>query len=759
MMQNFSSQNARHFPQQQLQADLLVAGGGLAGVCAALAAARDGLQVVLIQDRPVLGGNASSEVRLWANGATSHMGNNNRWAREGGIMGEIMEENLWRNKEGNPVLFDMVLLDIVQAQPGLTLLLNTVVSDVEKSGRRLNAVQAFNAINQMRYHVRASQFIDASGDGVLGYLAGAVHRIGAETVEEFGEKMAPGEHFGHKLGHSIYFYTKRTTQPVRFVPPSFALKEITAIPRYKRLTSDLNGCDLWWLEWGGRLDTVHESETIKWELWKIVWGVWDYIKNSGEFPDADTLTIEWVGLIPGKRESRRFLGDTLLCQQDIIEQRDHYDAVAYGGWSIDLHPADGVYSEHDGCRQFHSKGTYTIPFRALYSQSLDNLLLTGRLISATHVAFGSARVMCTCGVLGEVVGRAAAICHQQQLTPAQLAQPERVPKLQQQLLRQGAFIPRQVLKNPVNHARIDVSSTLQLSTLPADAGWHALQSRCALLLPLKAGERLPALSLPLRAAQAQKLQISLLTSDNPANTCGDRPLASQTITVNEQGNYRLSFDYRADVDRYLFIAFEENPAIEVALTHQRLPGVMMVFNSLNPRVAKRTRQINDGDYGVDEFDFWLPRRAPHQILLAFALETPLKLWHRDYLLNGKLRPEQHTNCWVPALDDVQPNVTWRWDERQQAQQITLMFDNDFDHAMETVQMGHAQAVTPHCTTHYRLWLDEMLLEEVTDNHHSLCHHPVPPGVSFRQIRLELIASAGAVPALYGLHLHQKAAMP
>lgn len=753
MMQTFSTQNERHFPQQRLQAELLIVGGGLAGVCAALAAARDGLDVVLIQDRPVLGGNASSEVRLWANGATSHMGNNNRWAREGGIMGEIMEENLWRNKEGNPVLFDMVLLDIVQAQPGVTLLLNTVVTDIEKSGRRLLSVQAFNAINQTRYQVSATQFIDASGDGVLGYQAGAAHRVGAESVEEFGEKMAPGENFGHKLGHSIYFYTKRTAQPVRFVAPSFALKEITAIPRYKRLSSELNGCDLWWLEWGGRLDTVHESETIKWELWKIVWGVWDYIKNSGEFPDADNLTIEWVGLIPGKRESRRFLGETMLCQQDIIEQRDHYDAVAYGGWSIDLHPADGVYSEHDGCRQFHSKGTYTIPFRALYSQSLDNLLLTGRLISATHVAFGSARVMCTCGVLGEVVGRAAALCQQQQITPAELAQPERVGQLQQHLLRQGAFIPRHPLANPAREAYVTVSSTLELRALPADAGWQPMQSRCALLLPLKAGERLPAISVQLRAANAQKLQVSLLTSANPANTCGDCQLSTQSITVTEQGTYRLSFDYRAECDRYLFIAFEENAAIEVALTSQRLPGVMMVFNSLNPRVAKRTRQINDGDYGVDEFDFWLPRRAPQQILLAFALETPLQLWHGDYLLNGKLRPEQHTNCWVPAQDDTHPNVSWHWNEPQQAKHITLLFDNDFDHAMETVQMGHAQAVTPHCTTHYRVWLDEMLLADVTENHHSLCHHLVPEGVSFSQIRLELLASAGALPALYGLHLH------
>ena len=758
-MQTLSTQDARRFPEQSLHADLVVVGGGLAGVCAALAAARDGLQVVLIQDRPVLGGNASSEVRLWANGATSHMGNNNRWAREGGIMGELMEENLWRNKEGNPVLFDLVLLDWVQAQQGLTLLLNTVVSDIEKSGRRLQAVHAFNAINQTWYRVAAEQFIDASGDGVLGYLAGAAHRVGAESPEEFGEKMAPGEHFGHKLGHSIYFYTKRTAQPVRFVAPSFALKEIAAIPRYKRLTSDLNGCDLWWLEWGGRLDTVHQSEAIKWELWKIVSGVWDYIKNSGEFPDAETLTLEWIGLIPGKRESRRFMGDVLLCQQDIIEQRDHYDAVAYGGWSIDLHPADGVYSAHDGCRQFHSKGTYTIPFRALYSQSLDNLLLTGRLISATHVAFGSARVMCTCGVLGEVVGRAAALCQQRHLTPRQLAGPDNIALLQQQLLRQGAYIPRQQLNDPARGADVSVSSTLELRALPADGGWLALASRCALLLPLKAGERLPAITVQLRAARPQPLQVSLLTSEQPTNTCGDRTLATQTLSVSGQASYQLNFDYCADTDRYLFIAFDQQPEVEVALTRQRLPGVMMVFNSLNPRVAKRTRQINDGDYGVDEFDFWLPRRAPHQIQLAFALDAPLRLWHRDALLNGKLRPEGHTNCWVPAADDSQPCVSWQWQSAQQASHLTLLFDNDFDHAMETVQMGHAEAVTPHCTTHYRLWLDDRLLAEVSDNHHSLRHHAIPDGVSFQQIRLELLASAGALPALYGLHLHQKAAMP
>ena len=150
-MKYFPRRDARTFPVAQLQTDLLVAGGGLAGLCAALAAARDGLKVVLIQDRPVLGGNASSEVRLWANGATSHMGNNNRWAREGGIMGEILEENLWRNKEGNPVMFDLLLLDLAKSQPGLTLLLNTAVYEVVAHEQCIHQVKAFNPINETFY--------------------------------------------------------------------------------------------------------------------------------------------------------------------------------------------------------------------------------------------------------------------------------------------------------------------------------------------------------------------------------------------------------------------------------------------------------------------------------------------------------------------------------------------------------------------------------------------------------------------------------
>jgi hypothetical protein len=296
----------RDFRTEHLDADLVIVGGGIAGTCAAITAARAGIRVVLVQDRPVLGGNGSSEVRLWVLGATAHMFNNNRWSREGGVIDEILVENMYRNPEGNAVIFDTVLLEKAVSESNITLLLNTTAIAAAMDGDRIGAVTAFCSQNSTRYELTAPLFCDASGDGVLGFLAGAAYRMGAESTEEFGELFAPDESFGGLLGQSIYFYSKDVGVPVAFVPPAYALQDISEIPRWRSFTTKVQGCRLWWIEYGGRLDTVHDTEAIKWELWKIVYGVWNHLKNSGDFPEAETLTLEWVGLIPGKRESRRF---------------------------------------------------------------------------------------------------------------------------------------------------------------------------------------------------------------------------------------------------------------------------------------------------------------------------------------------------------------------------------------------------------------------------------------------------------------------
>ena len=157
------------------------------------------------------------------------------------------------------------------------------------------------------------------------------------------------------------------------------------------------------------MDTVHDNERIRDELWSVIYGIWDYIKNSGKF-DADKMTLEWVGAIPGKREYRRFLGDYMLNQNDIIAQEPFEDRIAFGGWSIDLHPPQGMYSAESGSKHLYSDGIYHIPFRSLYSSNVRNMMFAGRDISATHVAFGTTRVMATCAVIGEAAGSGAALC-------------------------------------------------------------------------------------------------------------------------------------------------------------------------------------------------------------------------------------------------------------------------------------------------------------------------------------------------------------
>ncbi|HLA85621.1 MAG TPA: FAD-dependent oxidoreductase, partial [Thermoguttaceae bacterium] len=225
----------RDLPIRHLEADLAVVGGGWAGVCAAVTAARAGSRVVLVQDRPVLGGNASSEIRMVVLGATASGANNNRWAREGGLVDELLLENVYRNPQGNAVFGDSLLLDVVHCEPNVTLLLDTAVWDVTKSSpERIEAVRGFSALDQTVYEVRAPLFCDASGDGIVGFLAGAAFRMGAEEKSEFDEPLAPDEAYGSLLGHTIYFRTKDAGGPVPFVRPSFAIADVTQIARWER---------------------------------------------------------------------------------------------------------------------------------------------------------------------------------------------------------------------------------------------------------------------------------------------------------------------------------------------------------------------------------------------------------------------------------------------------------------------------------------------------------------------------------------------
>lgn len=545
------------FHTVELSTDFVVVGGGISGVCAAITAARQGMKVVLIQDRPVLGGNGSNEIRLWMLGATSHMGNNNRWAREGGVIDEIMVENTYRNPEGNPIIFDTVMLDKVMSEENITLLLNTCVYEVEKSTNKIiKSVRGFCSQNSTMYEVSAPLFCDASGDGLVGFLSGAPYRMGAESREEFGEKFAPTEDYGELLGHSLYFYTKDVGQPVKYMAPSYALDVTKTVPRFRSFNAREHGCKLWWVEYGGNLDTVHDTEQIKWELWKVIYGAWDYIKNSGKYPEAENLTLEWVGCIPGKRESRRFEGDYMLVQQDIIEQRFHEDAVSYGGWSIDLHPAAGVFGEESSCNQWHSKGVYQIPYRCLYSKGIDNLFLAGRIISVSHVAFGSTRVMTTSAHSAQAVGMAAAICLKENLSPREVYSKGRIAELQRKLSRMGQYIPQIDINDPENlvtKATLSASSEYHLKGFPADGEMQVLDESVAQMIPLKAGDGLKGIKVQLSASEETSLEVELRISSKPFNHTPDIVLESKLFPLRS-GNQQLELNFDAVVpyEQYAF---------------------------------------------------------------------------------------------------------------------------------------------------------------------------------------------------------------
>lgn len=741
----------RHLKTYQYHADLIVTGGGLAGVCCAVAAAREGISVILVQDRPVLGGNSSSEVRLWVLGATSHMGNNNRWAREGGVADEIMTENMWRNPDGNPLIYDTILLEKVTSEPNIRLLLNTAVFEVtKKDADVIDQVKAFCSQNSTLYELKAPLFCDASGDGIVGFLAGAAFRMGAESESEFGEKFAPSTEYGELLGHSLYFYTKDTGRPTVFVPPAYALKDITTIPKYKRINSQDHGCQLWWIEYGGRLDTVHETETIKWELWKVVYGIWDYIKNSGLFPEAETMTLEWVGQIPGKRESRRFEGDYMLRQQDIIEQREHHDAVAYGGWSIDLHPADGVFSEKPSCNQWHSKGLYQIPYRCFYSHNISNLFLAGRIISASHVAFGSSRVMGTGACGAQAVGIAAVLCRQYQVQPRELLKEEWLNELQSRLLRRGQYIPRVTPVDKydlVREGAITVSSEYVLRLLHPDGTSIHLNAAMGQMLPFKAGS-IPSVTVYADAKEDTVLQVSLRTSSKQVHHTPDVILQELVIPLKRGAQaVPVSFDVILHEDNYVFLCFMKNDAVSLRSSSERISGVLSVFNKTNPAVSNYGAQTPPEDIGVEAFEFWCPERRPAGKNLAMDIPSGIALFGAGNVRNGINRPTHQPNIWLAAKEDADPKLTVSWEDKKIIREIELVFDADFDHPMENVIYHHPERAMPFCVNDFVICNDrnEPVIK-VTDNHQSLQRIILKEPVETSKLTFHLKGTHGGTPA-------------
>lgn len=457
--------------------DFVVVGGGLSGICAAIAAARHGVKTALVHSRHVLGGNASSEIRMHICGASENMAKPD--LEEGGILYELMLENKSINNYFNFSLWDMVLYSKVKKEENLTLFLNTSMEDCECENGKISKIFAYQQTTETRWIINGKIFADCTGNGTLGYLSGAEYRIGSEAKSEFDEPHAPMEKNNERMGNTLLFKAVDRGQSINFKRPDFAKTFTEEQLKYRshssvRKNEKKEGADekymllasagskqvdygYWWIELSGKSeDIIDEFEEIRDDLVACVYGVWDHIKNVGEH-GAENYDLEWVGMMPGTRESRRLVGDYILNENDILENKIFDDAVAYGGWAMDVHTPNGLYDFDKMPSQIIAfEGSYTIPFRSYYSKNIKNLMMAGRNISASRLAMSSTRVMGTCAIGGQAVGTAAAICLRYDCEPKGVL--NHINELQQILLKDDCYIP-----NIVNKDENDIAKTAKIS--------------------------------------------------------------------------------------------------------------------------------------------------------------------------------------------------------------------------------------------------------------------------------------------------------
>lgn len=409
--------------------DLCIVGGGISGLCCALAAARHGIKVVLMHDRPVLGGNASSEIRMSIGGAH---GKDNR---ESGIVEEIILENYYKNPGLKFTLHDGILYEKAMAEENLTLLLNTSSLDAVMSGSAIKSVKGWQSNAETFHIVEAKYFADCSGDSILAPLTGAEYTYGREAKSDFNETIPPDVADKKTMGMSCLIQTRETDHKVDFIPPEWAYKyESDDDLPYKEHGIK---CNYWWIEVGGEWDSIHDTDKCREELLKICYGVWDHMKNHGDH-GVDNWELDWIGFLPGKRESRRYIGKYIVTQNDVEAEGRFPDIVAYAGWPMDDHFPEGFYYNKGLSTIFHpAPSPWGLPLRCMISKNIDNLVFAGRNISITHAALSSSRVMATCGVLGQALGTAVAQSFKENVNVEDV----NIELLQQTLMDDDCYIP------------------------------------------------------------------------------------------------------------------------------------------------------------------------------------------------------------------------------------------------------------------------------------------------------------------------------
>ena len=654
-MQNSQIHSA---PPEALNFDLAVIGGGLAGLCAAVAAARQGVKVAIVQDRPVFGGNCSSEIRVVPHGS----GHSNAWAAEIGLPLEILLEDRAQNHEcffDHGMInarFDLLLKEVAMREPNLTVFLNTTVRAVDSApipgeiprqaqptsnglgrlggeNRRIGGIRASQMGSEREFLILARQFLDATGDGTVGFLAGADFRYGREARREFGENLAPVEADDTTMGATITMRARDIGQAAPFTPPPWIQlyrtpEEIGYRKTLYHITQPVYG-GYWWLEVCNPFHQIRDNAEIRDELHRHVLGVWNFIKNHADFRDkATNYVLDWIGMVPGKRESRRLVGDITVTEQHCHTNPDFPDAIADAGWWIDLHMKGGILNKVDPGERENVDRNYKhwiripmfrLPLRAFYSRNVENLWMAGRCLSTTHVALGPVRCMQTLSMMGHAVGIAAAYALKHGLSPRETAHPQgpHIQPLQQVMLRDDIRILGRRNADPTDlalAAKASASSeaTLDLSALRSSPEWfhlgdnHRAEIRespgLAVVVPLTE-PRLEQVELYLKnvSAQAQAATVEL----HQLTRIWDRPdqpaLAKSLIDVPAgfEGWCVVHFD----------LVIEPGRPYRIALTGGQ--GLAWAANAAPPGVVMQ--YLHESSGGCEPRNAHLPSFAPTEV--------------------------------------------------------------------------------------------------------------------------------------------------
>ena len=700
--------------------DVAVIGAGPAGVCAALAAARSGAGTLLVTDRPVPGGNSSSEIRVWTRGAT---GGGNLFAEEMGVWGELKLRALARDPLGSVLTWDDVLLDALLGQEGLTLLLNTQLTAARTENGRVESVTLRGLRTEREWEQQAGIYVDCTGDGYLARLAGVPFRTGREGRDEFDESLALSVPDQFTQGCSILLQSRRLGHPAPYVAPDYAypLERVRQlVDRGGRVVrADMQGSDCWWFEYGGRLDVIAEDQRIGLELRAIALGIWNYIKNSGRY-DAEDLRLEWLGLYPGRRGSRRLVGRETLTQRDVTGGLGRPGAVAYGGWYMDSHPSGGVLSDKEQCRQL-SVACYGLPLGCLYNPCVENLLFAGRCASMSYAAYTSARVMNTCALMGQAAGTAAAMCAARALKPDELPQ----TSLRRRLSLDDALLSECVEGAFLRADTIEATSVRRPSPDSGETRWPLVQ-QTFVVYPACGGTA----RLMVESTVETQVRLSLCASPLPSRRA-PFPENAQTLCLHIPAG-RSELKLPAEGDGFLQARLE--PAQGVALVGGTpLPGVLAG--------------------SCAEAEWFHPCLALSQ----------KEIYAPKNVQDGYLRPWSGPRAWASeGLDAAGEALYLRWHEPVRLASVLLLFDPELSMELtssrcETWDPHHHYAarrgMPPQLVRDYRLTVrgpeGERTVAEVSGNNQRRRFHRFEP-IMCTELALRVTATYGGDAVVYAV---------